>query len=390
MTGLLTALQDVIDIQLAEPTVKTDPYMRGMANGMLCAKAVITGEDPVYINKENILRRLREVDFTPEQEKHFEDRTNKHINLVQEKAKMIVDAYPEYEDLLTQVEVHDASKFKEPERTPYISLTWRHKLENEKGEFDPMKDKGYKTPGMLSNEDENQATLFHVRNNEHHPEYWSKADANLDPNDRDKSTKCLDASKMPDLAIAEMISDWAAMSEELGENNPRGWYDKQKDVRWHFSEEQGKLIDKLLKVFEKSTQEAKIQKPDIDPKYLYSIAHKAENVKLIWWYSSTTGEIILSDNPEYTHSHEMFTDVAYKPVWVRGRVFELQGKTFLIIYLSKTKRLSSRQILDLIDKLNSKMDTQIDYVIDSEGKDLSYLLEGIDKSILERFGIKPY
>jgi len=34
----------------------------------------------------------------------------------------------------------------------------------------------------------------------------------------------------------------------------REWYNKQKDVRWHFSPEQDKLIDKLLKVFEKTQQ----------------------------------------------------------------------------------------------------------------------------------------
>jgi len=30
----------------------------------------------------------------------------------------------------------------------------------------------------------------------------------------------------------------------------REWFDKVKDVRWHFSEHQEELIDRLLKVFE--------------------------------------------------------------------------------------------------------------------------------------------
>jgi len=55
---------------------------------------------------------------------------------------------------------------------------------------------------------------------------------------------------MPDIDVAEMVSDWQAMSEELGTNTSREWYDKVKDVRWRFSPEQDLLIDKLLKVFE--------------------------------------------------------------------------------------------------------------------------------------------
>jgi len=72
----------------------------------------------------------------------------------------------------------------------------------------------------------------------------------LDPNDRDKSTECIDVSKMPDIEIAELISDWQAMSWELKTNTAREWFDRQRDVRWHFSDHQVELIDKLLKVFE--------------------------------------------------------------------------------------------------------------------------------------------
>jgi hypothetical protein len=61
---------------------------------------------------------------------------------------------------------------------------------------------------------------------------------------------------MPPIDIAEMVADWQAMSEELKNNTAREWYNKQKDVRWHFSEEQDQLIDKLLKVFEVDTNES--------------------------------------------------------------------------------------------------------------------------------------
>lgn len=195
--------------------------------------------------------------YTPEMEKWFIERTNKHIGLVQSSIKKIILANPEFRDfdneaLLARGEYHDASKFKEPERTPYISITWRHKLENEQGEFDPYNGKGYQTPGMLDKEDENQATMHHILTNSHHPEYHlkDKAEANIDPSNRDKSLKCIDASNMPSLDIAEMVADWQAMAEELNTNSAREWFNKQRNIRWHFSKEQEELINRLLAVFE--------------------------------------------------------------------------------------------------------------------------------------------
>jgi hypothetical protein len=188
--------------------------------------------------------------LSKEKEKHFENRTKKHIELVQKAADKIIKKYPEFKVLSDLALIHDASKFEEPERTPYISLTWRHKIENEKGEFDPYNGKGYQTPGLLSKEDENEATLHHIKTNPHHPEYWNKEEANINKDDRSKSDHAIDASKMNGLAVAEMVADWQAMSEELKTNTARQWYDKQKNVRWKFSEHQEELIDKLLKVFE--------------------------------------------------------------------------------------------------------------------------------------------
>ena len=118
-----------------------------------------------------MLNRLVESD---EKEQHFTNRTNKHIGLVGEAIVKIVEAYPEFKDLLSRAKTHDASKFVEPERTPYIEISWRHKLENEEGEYDPYNNKGYKTPGTLTKDDENKATERHICMNRHHPEYWTK------------------------------------------------------------------------------------------------------------------------------------------------------------------------------------------------------------------------
>jgi hypothetical protein len=168
---------------------------------------------------------------------YFVQRTEKHIELVEKAAKQIVDMYPEFKELLTVVKNHDASKFEEPELIPYIELSWDKK----------------NNPNKKPSQEVTNATLHHIKHNRHHPEYWleDKEEANINQNDRDKSDKVVDASKMEDLYIAEMVCDWQAMSEELKTNTVREWYNKVNGVRWSFSDKQNKLIDKLIKVFEK-------------------------------------------------------------------------------------------------------------------------------------------
>jgi len=197
------------------------------------------------MSNEDCIGIMNEIAEQDEKEAWFEERTAKHIALVQGAAKKIVEQLPEFEDLLSQVENHDATKFEEPERTPYIEITWRHKDDH----YDT-----YKTPGELEKKEENDATMHHILNNSHHPEFHNKEDANIDPDNRDTSVEVLDATKMPATDLAEMVADWQAMSEELGNNTAREWYDTQKDVRWHFSEEQDAIISKCLSVFEDEEQ----------------------------------------------------------------------------------------------------------------------------------------
>lgn len=170
-----------------------------------------------------------------EKEKWFIERTNNHIHLVQGACQKIVDNYPEFKELIEHGKKHDASKFEEPERTPYIELSWRKKEGNKE-----------------TTDEINKATIHHIKTNSHHPEYHlkDKEEANINSKDRDKSDKVVDVSVMPDLDIAEMVADWQAMSEELKTNTAREWFNKVKDVRWHFSQQQEELIDRLLKVFE--------------------------------------------------------------------------------------------------------------------------------------------
>jgi len=182
---IASEIQDLINIQVNDPSTKKEDYMKGLGNGLVVAKAVADGKEPNWVNDS-------------EKERFFVDRTNNHIDLVKKAAKKIVDRYPEFKDLLANAEVHDDSKFHEPERTPYLDLTWN--------KFKGIKD----TDARI-----NKATLYHITTNTHHPEYWNKEKANLDPNNRDKSAECLDASKMTHLAIAEMIADWVAMGMEI-------------------------------------------------------------------------------------------------------------------------------------------------------------------------------
>jgi len=189
----------------------------------------------VELDRKNIWRELS----MTEKGVWFFTRTNLHIHLVQEAAKQLVETFPEYHALLLQVQDHDSSKFEEPEMSPYIELTWNKKNDIEAG---PDLQRAITA-----------ATLHHIKTNSHHPEYHleDKTKANLDSTNRDNSIEMVDAIRMPSIDVAEMICDWQAMSKELGTNTAREWYDQVKDVRWHFSEEQDQLIDKLLKVFEK-------------------------------------------------------------------------------------------------------------------------------------------
>jgi len=123
-------------------------------------------------NKNSNLKEAKEVSYE-EKVKHFEERTNLHIGLVQKAAAKIVKAHPELSELTDIVKNHDDSKLNGPEREPYINISWRHKVEKEGGEYDPYNGKGYQTPGQLKKEDENEATERHIFTQKHHPEYWA-------------------------------------------------------------------------------------------------------------------------------------------------------------------------------------------------------------------------
>ena len=172
----------------------------------------------------------------------FEKRTNLHINLVQKYCRKIEDYDPiRFAGLSEQAEEHDQSKYEEPEREPYVYITWQYYCKDHGKKFDAPKD----LEKQMS-----KATEHHVKANPHHPEYHSLEDVNfINREDRDKPPdKIVDATKMPDMDIAEMAADWMAMSDEKG-TKPKEWADKNVNVRWKFTPEQVDLIYELLELF---------------------------------------------------------------------------------------------------------------------------------------------
>jgi len=46
----MRALQEQVRIQCSDGNWNYDPYMHGMANGLICALATIEGKEPKYLN----------------------------------------------------------------------------------------------------------------------------------------------------------------------------------------------------------------------------------------------------------------------------------------------------------------------------------------------------
>lgn len=180
------------------------------------------------------------MDYTKEMSDWFKKRTARHISLVQKYAKLLEDKF-DIKGLVDRAKEHDQSKYEEPERTPYIFISWDYHCKDLKKEFklpDDIKDKM------------NSASEHHVHSNRHHPEFYDDT-GKINREDRDKKPdKIVDATKMEDLDIAEMISDWLAMSEERG-NKCIDWADKNVNIRWKFTDKQKDLIYKLIKGIEK-------------------------------------------------------------------------------------------------------------------------------------------
>lgn len=191
----------------------------------------------------------------------FKARTTRHCKLVGKYIDIIAaELYKADNDMLnlaldvlqTRKNAHDADKFREPLLTPYVWITWRYKNQREDNKQISISDT------MLRRMDD--ATKKHILTNSHHPE-CSAGQTRLDPNNRDRSTSPIDASKMEIEDVIEMVADWSAMAEELG-GTVRDWYQKCSNVRWTFSNSQNMLIRRCIKIVEDHLQkEANLTSP---------------------------------------------------------------------------------------------------------------------------------
>jgi hypothetical protein len=183
---------------------------------------------------------INEVFMPPEMKTFFNERTEKHIGRVQKYCQKIADKFPNLAGVVNQAKTHDATKYEEPEFTPYVHLTWRYKCRDEGGDYEiPM--------------DHHEATMHHIKSNRHHPEFHDPGvnDKSLNRENRDAvPERPTNGTQMNDIDIAEMVGDWMAMSEEKG-GNPKDWADKNVNKRWLFLERQIDMIyDIIDKVWE--------------------------------------------------------------------------------------------------------------------------------------------
>lgn len=168
---------------------------------------------------------------------NFYDRTNHHIGLVAKNLNYIASyyrskgedwAYSLAEALIKRASTHDASKFSEPEYYPYIWITEFHRCKNSNIEFSYP-------PGVKKLADE--ASLHHILNNSHHPEFHDHGGEFI---------------SMGILDTIEMVCDWTAMSEELGQgNSARNWADKNVGKKWNFCDFTTDLIYKTIDTLER-------------------------------------------------------------------------------------------------------------------------------------------
>jgi len=153
----------------------------------------------------------------------YKERTRDHIRRVSKNLYTIAGERDDLNkvELLARARIHDKSKYSSQEYEPYIWLTWWHKEKGAGRKFEYP-------AGMKEKVD--KAAKSHVFSNPHHPE------AHSSPKD------------MSNIDIAEMVADWASMSQELG-TSLRKWAKEKVNKKWNFSKEQTKLIYDLVSIF---------------------------------------------------------------------------------------------------------------------------------------------
>lgn len=158
-------------------------------------------------------------DPTPEMVAFYEHRTREHIDRVRQCLHEIADATDHTDALRERARVHDASKFSDAERVPYIWLTEYHRCRRAGEPF---------TYPEGVHEQVRAAIRHHKSVNRHHAEYHA------DPND------------MTDVDLIEMACDWTAMALELGDGSARGYAERTVGTDLLLSEERSAFLFRII------------------------------------------------------------------------------------------------------------------------------------------------
>lgn len=177
--------------------------------------------------------------ITKEMQEYSEKRNKMHIDSVVKYGNILIDEFfGGDESLKRKLKRHDSLKTREPEYTPYIKINWSYKLKKE----------GKKS--LNYTDDMHEATLHHILNSTHHPEYWAPK-VSLNKVDRDKPTEeIINATIMPIEDILEMVADWMAVSQERCTNSAREWANSNIGKRWKFDKDQIDFIYKCIDFLE--------------------------------------------------------------------------------------------------------------------------------------------
>ncbi|MCF8354350.1 MAG: DUF5662 family protein [Melioribacteraceae bacterium] len=154
-----------------------------------------------------------------ELEYKFIERTGAHIKRVIDNGERLCEKFPEIsEELRNRIAKHDTSKFGPFEFDGYIFVTEKYRPGNQLNI----------TPDIQKLMDD--AIKNHYKSNRHHPEYHEKVE------------------DMSELDLAEMVCDWAAMSQEMNDKLDKFYY-KNALPKHKFTEEQQKSILKYINCF---------------------------------------------------------------------------------------------------------------------------------------------
>lgn len=165
------------------------------------------------------------MNITKEMIDYFYTRTKYHIQLVIDNAtKLYTIDGNKYQGLMIQTKFHDQSKYSSKERIPYIVLTYQKYCEANNIPFE--------VDEKIKNQIKN-ATFHHIKNNRHHPAFHDLK--------YKKTSTIANGEDMLDLDLYEMVCDWFAMSQELG-NDVEEYAKEVVGTKYLFSKRQEKLI----------------------------------------------------------------------------------------------------------------------------------------------------